>query len=468
LALDTTQSNAYTLRNINVNGNINKKRKETVMSRIAQALTVAPRLVRPAPEPLGLYFRVGRNDHRELLEVVASGETRFFGLVFDPTYARFQKELVDRAIERRLDVILDPRTQASATIGGFNSALGDLPWGRGRSHIVEDFTGIPGRRLMTSLATFAVEHGYSQLLTPSHVLRSTDEPWWDVDRANARHLRDELERVGHPRASMLYSLAISYAMLRNSAERRALLRGLKGLPIDAIWLAVDGIGSDSTPTAVRTYLEALSEFHELGLPVVADHIGGTVGLALLAFGGVGAMAHGLTMGERFDTTHWWRPRSEESFGLPRRVYIPTLDLLLKPAEARALFDFGTRVKGLFGCRDTRCCPRGIVDMLENPGQHFLRQRIEEVSKLGTIPASLRASRFVDQRLRSTTDAVLSAANLNWADEALGNRMRRKRKRMDRMRITLADLVESGVQRSVSAVPRRRIVRIAAERAPLSP
>jgi hypothetical protein len=211
----------------------------------------------------------------------------------------------------------------------------------------------------------------------------------------------------------------------------------------------------------------LSEFHELGLPLVADHIGGTVGLSLLAFGGVGALAHGVTMGERFDTSHWWRPRLSGSFGLSRRVYVPTLDLLLKPAEARVLFDFGARVKGLFGCRDTRCCPRGIVDMLDNPAQHFLRQRIEEVSKLGAVPESLRASRFVDQRLRSTTDAVLQAANLDWSDELLKKRIHKQRKRLDQMRITLADLADSGIQRSVSVVPARNIVRVSADHAPRS-
>src|SRR5437868_10922522 len=96
------------------------------------------RLLRGVPEPLGLYFRVGRNDHQELLELITSGETRFSGLVCDPTYAKFQRELVDRARERRLDVILDPRTQSSATVGGFNATLGTLPWGCSRPHVEGD------------------------------------------------------------------------------------------------------------------------------------------------------------------------------------------------------------------------------------------------------------------------------------------------------------------------------------------
>jgi hypothetical protein len=219
---------------------------------------------------------------------------------------------------------------------------------------------------------------------------------------------------------------------------------------------------------VCTYLEALAEFHDLRVPIVADHMGGTVGLSLLAFGGVGALAHGITIGERFDTSHWWRPRPSESFGLSRRVYVPTLDLLLKPAEARMLFDFGTRAKAIFGCTDSRCCPRGIIDMLENPAQHFMRQRVEEIARLGAVPASLRPSRFVDQRLRSTTDAILQAANLDWKDELLGDRISKQRKRLDKMRITLANLTDSGIERSVSVAPRRQVVRMAAERTSPSP
>jgi hypothetical protein len=395
----SARDNVKDLRKSNVNHNIYVKRKETVMSRPASALTVIPRLVHPAPEPLGLYFRVGRNDHRELLQLLSSGETRFFGLVCDPTYTKFQRELVDRAIERRLDVILDPRTQPSSTVGGFSSTL---------------------------------------------------------------------DRAGCSRVSLLYSLGISYSMLRDPAERRALIRGLRELPVEGVWLGVDGVGSGSTPTAVRTYLEALTEFHTLRLPVVADHIGGLVGLAFVAFGGVGALAHGVTTGERFDTAHWRRPRPEDSFGLARRVYVPTLDLLLKPAEARALFGFGRRATGLFGCGDSRCCPRGVTDMLENPAQHFLRRRIDEISKLSAIPTSLRPSRFVEQRLRSTTDAVLAAANLPWLDEDLGKRMREQRKRLDRLRIALGDLAESVEKRSIAVVPRRRIARTAVERPSVSP
>ncbi len=125
------------------------------MANAVTSVSLFPRPLRPAPRPLGLYFRAGRNDAHVLLDLLAAGETRFYGVVADPTCARFQKELVERARARRLDVILDPRTQPSATIGGFSDSLGELPWGRSRPHTEEDFRGASGRRITISLARFA-------------------------------------------------------------------------------------------------------------------------------------------------------------------------------------------------------------------------------------------------------------------------------------------------------------------------
>jgi hypothetical protein len=377
--------------------------------------------------------------------------------------------LVERARARRLDVILDPRTQPSATIGGFNDSLGELPWGRSRPHTEEDFRGASGRRITISLARFALEHAYTQVLTPSHFLRSTADEWLDIDRRSTLELAAELERTGAPDVSLIYSLAITYTMLRDQAERRVLIRSLKDLPIEGIWLSVDGVGSHSTPAAVRTYLDAVSDFHVLGLPIVADHVGGIVGLGLLAFGGVGGLSHGITYGERFDTGAWLAPRGSESFGLSRRVYVPALDMLLKPKEAEMLFAFGPRAKALFGCHDSTCCRRGVPDMQAYPAQHFMRQRIDEIANLSLATPNLRPGRFVDKHLRSPTDAMLAAAQLDWPDPKLGARVSAQRKRMDRMRVALGNLAETGLSnRSVAAVPLRNIERSGPSRPPMTP
>lgn len=276
-----------------------------------------------------------------------------------------------------------------------------------RPHIPVDFEGRSGRRLLAALGDFVLEHGFTQVLAPTHVLRSADDEWLATDLESTRRLRDYLDRRDASEVPIIYSLAVAYGTLRDPGQRSKLVNVLRTAPASAVWLKVDGFGSSSSASAIRTYLEAAADFHELGIPIIADHVGGLIGLCLLAFNATGGLAHGVTLSERFDTTHWRRPRAEGGFGPHRRVYIPQLDLMLKPTEARMLLDTSSRAKALFGCRDDKCCPRGLTDMIENPARHFLYQRTKEVSHLSQIPEQIRAQRFLEQNVRPTTDRALS-------------------------------------------------------------
>jgi hypothetical protein len=57
------------------------------------------RPVRSAPNPLGF---TGRNDQRDLLNLIAAGDAGCFGLALDPTLVGSQKEIRDRALAQRL------------------------------------------------------------------------------------------------------------------------------------------------------------------------------------------------------------------------------------------------------------------------------------------------------------------------------------------------------------------------------
>lgn len=417
-----------------------------------------PRLVRPAPDPLALYIHIGRNDHRSVLNMVAAGDFACFGGVFDPAYLDRHKELFEQVLNKNLDVILDTRTQASATPGGYNNSLGKLPWGLGRPHTLSDFSGTAGRRLIAAIADFAIDNGFTQILSPTHVLRSAHDEWLDIDVEAAARLREYLDRKNAGRISIIYSLAMTYAMLRDADQRHHVIAALLGVPVTAIWLKIDGFGSGSTPTATLAYIEAAKDFRELGLPIVADHAGGLVGLSLLAFGATGGLAHGVTQGERFSAGHWHRPRSGGGFGSHHRVYIRELDMLLKSADAKQLIDMSSRAKATFGCRNTKCCPRGLTDMFQNAARHHLYQRMEEVAGLGRIPEQLRAQQFLDQHVRSATDRALVVANMNWKSEELAKKMREHRKRLDALRIALSDYELKRDKRISVALPKTRLSR----------
>src|ERR1041385_3446454 len=102
-------------------------------------MTNVIRLPRPKQDqspvnPLGLYFRVGRDQHRDVLDLLAQGETSFFGLVIEARYADRHRELHTEALKKGLDVVLDPGTHAMATVGGHSPSAALLPWGSAQPH----------------------------------------------------------------------------------------------------------------------------------------------------------------------------------------------------------------------------------------------------------------------------------------------------------------------------------------------
>lgn len=424
------------------------------MKRVSQF----PRSIRPAPDPLGLYFRPNHNDHNVLSNLIAAGDTNFFGVVLDPAHLGRQVELRDQVLDRSIDLILDPKTQEASAPGRYTDRLGKLPWIGGHCSNLEDFSGTLGMRRMLELAKFSVGEGFTQVIAPTHFLQSTDDPWLMADIDNAIRLRDQLDKHAQQRIPIIYSLAVPYKVFRDAKGRNNLIERLRRVPIDSLWLKVAGLGSDSTSSGIINYIKAAEDFHSLEVPVVGDHIGGMAGLSLLAFGAVGGIAHGITFSERFDTTHWPKPQGKSQFGQERRVYIAAVDMMLKPKQAEELFAASSRAKTLFGCGDKHCCPRGIKDMVGNPARHFMVQRMGHIAELSQIPEQLRPQRFLDRHLRPATDMAVAAERVEWTDERLAERTRKNRDRLDSLRVALGNRVVKTPPVTFSRQPRTRASR----------
>jgi hypothetical protein len=417
------------------------------------------RLVRPAPDPLGLYIRSGRVDQKELQNFITSRAVGFTGVVFEGKRVARQKELLSLVLENGLDAVLDPQTQPMATVGGYASSMDDLPWSRKRHHSLSDLaTAFQQRQLSDEIAQFAVRHGFTQVLAPTHLIAGAKDPWLAVDLALLNALRSSLERHGASHVQVHYSLAVSYEAFRTAPARLAILEQLRRAAVDGLWLNVDGCGMDSSPTAITRYCDAATDFQTLGVPIVADHVGGLMGLSLLAFGGVGGLSHGITLGERFDTSSWHKKPQTKPFGAKTRVYIPQLDLMLSRVDAERLFeDGGGRARTAFGCRDSSCCRRGIDDMLQAPARHFLYQRTQQVAALGQIPESLRPSQFLEEHVRRASDAALIATKLT-LPEILEKKAAKQAKRLNDMRTTLGPYARDRRNASFALHPLTRMSR----------
>ena len=398
------------------------------------------RLVRPAPDPLGLYVRVGWADQPTLLSFITSGDAALSGVVIDAKRVLKQAELMAQALDHKLDAVLDPQTLAMATPYGYSESMDGLPWSAKRPHTRDDFKTVTQRRAIAkALAEFAVKHQFTQVMAPTHVLTGPDDPWLQIDVESAHELREALQNLGAGNVQVIYSLALPYDSFRTATKRVVILSKLYEVDADAIWLNVAGCGADGSATRITRYADAAADFHALQKPVVADHVGGLVGLALLAVGAVGGIAHGVTLGERFDTGNWFKPSSGTPFAPHTRVYFPTLDWHLQRVDAEKFFESGPRAKAHFGCTDSGCCPRGITSMLQQPGRHFLYQRTREVGGLSQIPESLRRQRFLEEHVRLASDRALLATKLN-LPEALAAKAASQSVRLDNMRIELAAYV----------------------------
>jgi hypothetical protein len=414
------------------------------MSRIESMDMQTPRLLRPVGHPLGLYLRPGRNDHRALLQLLAES-TALAGIVFDPCMEGRQEELRTDAVRAGVDAILDPRTVELATPTGFERvAPTNLPWAASAPDTPDAWRGTAGAERVEVLAAYVREKGFSSVLAPTHYLRAATDPWLEVDAALVRRLRNLLDAQGGAHVAIYYPLVLHATAFRDTIQRRTLIASLQGTPIDALWLRIHPFGSASGPNALRGYIEACRELHRVGVPLIGERTG-TIGVALAAFGAVGAVESGVTFGERFDVAPLVKPRPKgDAFLPPPRVYLPQLGAFLSRKQADEFFE-NRQMKIAFGCRDTSCCRRGTTDTLADPKHHFMTQRLRELGRLSRAPETLRAQIYLDDFLRPATDLALKAARVEPALEPV-------RQRLESWRLTLGAISRSTESFSFAAVP----------------
>lgn len=417
-----------------------------------------PAQTRPIPERLAMYVRVGRNDHREMLDLIATGERGILGFVIEAQFVGRHHELITEARNRGIDLILDPKTQPMGLPGGHTALLAALPWGLERHHNLSDFDGSQGRSKAAQIVELAARNGFAQILGPTHLLSGPSDPWLRRDILMMEWTREAITALGGD-IGLIYSLAMPMEVLRKRTQREALIAAIGDAPCDAIWLKVDNFGDDATGEKTAAYIEACGDFHARNIPVIGDHVGGLPGLGALAFGSVGGIAHGVTVQQGFKAARWRRSSVRTGGGPIRRVYLPQLDMLVKPSIASALLATSIRIRARYGCRDTHCCPNGINDMVNRPARHALYQRAREVEWLSDTPQTMRVARYLDERVRLVSDNVVAAAGISGLDDAFQRSLHRKQRHMSRFRQTMVHLSSVAPLNTAAIPPSQRASRV---------
>lgn len=388
------------------------------------------RRLRPVSDPLGSYLRVGRQDHTFLAQMLVEARPIGSGLIADPAQIEQHRDLWVEAQHQGVEAVLDPRSLDLSTPGGIlRGGARDLPWAPSGLHTPDSLYGKLGEALCDQLVDMVSTAGLTAVLAPTHFIASSQDPWLDIDATLTRALRNALNRAGLHDVPIYYPLITKTDNFNDPGWRRDVIGHLRGLPIDAVWLRIHPFGTaKSGPLALKRYLAACRDLHQLGRPLVGEHTG-AVGVALMAFGAIGGVESGITVNDHTDLADWLRvPKKRGGGGGEARVYLHQLGSFLDRSKAQALLN-RPGMKAAHACLDTSCCPRGWKDTHLRYREHFVTQRAREVSALSAVPEPLRAGQYLENFLRPASDKAVRAAEVE-------PRLLSTRKRLDSWRGTL--------------------------------
>lgn len=408
------------------------------------------------PEPIGHFLRVGSTGHRQLEDLLGSGRMMLDRVVVDAAAVSRQHDLLASLADAGAELILDTNVAELSSIGRFSGSAHAAPWANPKSVLtVDDLKPTPNRDIIRQIARFAVQHRFNAVQAPTHLLESSADKLFDVDRGMTDALRRALDTEGGQHIGIDYSLTLKMSSLKDSVQRRAFIAGLSDSPFENLWLRVSGFGADATAMGVRRYIAAVMDFHRANRPLVADGVGGLAGLALAAFGAVGGICHGVAEKERFDASDWDKPpKNGGGGGREKRLLFLGLDRLLSVKQVNVLIA-APGARKLLSCSDPNCCPCGLEDTLKSPKAHYLRQRFNQVRALSRVPENRRQQHFLEKHLVGAERIARQAAKLKVADEGLADALLRNSERLERMQEVLESLSTTIVSETRSASPRRR-------------
>lgn len=400
--------------------------------------------VRAPAQPVADFLRIGETGHRLLGDLHAEGRLPARRIVVDASRFRYQKELVDAFRADGAEIVLDTKAAELAAPAKFGGVPRDAPWSasaEGKPLGPEHFHKRAPSDVIGQIARFAVEQRVHAVLAPGHFLREgIKSKWFAVDREACLALRAALDREGGGEIAIDYALVLAF---NDNEIRGEIVAGLQDLPFDNLWVRASGFGSDAAPATTRRFITALWGLHNLGRPIVADYLGGTVGLASVAFGAVCGLAHGLGERERFDARSWHQPppvRRDEGGGPVTRIPVSGLGRSFTIAELRQLAGArgGTR---LVVCGDRACCPNGLDNMIQNPRRHAAYQRFRQIRDLERTPDLKRVRHFLDGEMTRIDRAARQVKRLNIGEERMTKMLAEHSSRMERLRETLEHLHE---------------------------
>lgn len=396
------------------------------------------------PREISQTTRVAFREHVLCEQLLSANKlpSRRFVLDAATEGTRRQKSLVRLLKDRQAEIVLDTNCAELSVAGRFAGSVKSAPWSaQGRALEATDFIAGTNRSVIEPIARYVVNNEITAVLSPSHFLGDHGHDWFRTDLKACEELRKALDHYGGGFIPIDYPVIASYAQFRDPKFRKTVCDELRNLPIDRIWLRIAGFGVAATGEGVSRYIEGSLDFHELGVPLIADCVGGLAALAVAAIGGVSGFASGLEGRQRFDTSDWLKssPRKGGGGG-SKRIFMHGLDRSLSIAETRQLFDDTRTSRHMFGCSDPNCCG-DIEKMLGNPEAHQAVQTGKIVKSLSDIPESLRAEQFVEKFLLERFKTAERANRIRNMNDSTRRKIAASAKRLELAYDSLSGLLD---------------------------
>lgn len=370
-------------------------------------------------QPVGQFVRLGELSYRKVADLAASGSIRSKRFVADASKIKHLKDIVEMLQSLGAEIVLDPRTVELSSRLKCGGLTAGSPWsyGKGGEPLAPDiFLRNNPWDVFGKIARCAVENKINAVLSPSHYLSDPKfNGWYKIDIESCQLLREALDREGGADIAIDYLLVAQLRELSDKQLQSELACDIGSLPIENLWIRASMTSPDQSPTNAQSLVRTLARWHNLGVPLVMDYVGGLSGEALLSMNVVSAVAHGFGEKTSFVTSGWQdapKERSkDERRGRASRIGLTSLGRTFTAAELEVLLSAHGAKTALLP-NDRRVIPNGIDDLLENVMRFNANESERRFATISETPTALRPENFAGNRMREVVEAAKKAARLN--------------------------------------------------------
>lgn len=410
-------------------------------------------------QPFAHFVRLGEGSYRRVADLIAAGTLTSKRVVIDASKATHQRGLIEMLRGRETEIILDPRTIELSSKQKCGGLAANAPWAspeKGTPLSPDVFRKGHSTNIYVQIARMCVDLGVDAVLAPTQFLGDPGfDGWYRINVEGCELLRTALDEAGGRNVRIDYLLAARLGDLRKPGFQRQFLTDLPSMPVDNLWLRLSMSPIDSSPTNAQRLIGTLAGWHNAGVPIIMDYVGGLAGEALLSMNVVSGIAHGFGEQTAFNTSNWSNapkkreePEDGKKGGRAQRISVSALGRTFTTKEMEVLLS-AHGARSLLLPTERHIAPNGVQD-IQNDARRFnaadAERRLLTISK---IPTADRPEFFAQTRMREVASTAKRAEKLNPKAEVaeannvdlgkLRNRLAAQRQKADSMRETFEDI-----------------------------